>query len=84
VLLSVDATDGGTMFFAPVKPDIAQRSRDKALGERDGYRASVRSPIWDRFWVHMAYAAPRHVGGQGAKPSTGTRLRRELTPSPNR
>ncbi len=56
VLLSVDATDGDTMFFALVKPDIAQRWRDKALSEQDGYRAGVRSPMWDRFYVHMAGA----------------------------
>jgi hypothetical protein len=56
VLLSVDATNGDTMFFAPVKPDIAQRWRDKASRERDVCRAGVCSPM-DLFSVHTP--APR-------------------------
>lgn len=57
VLLSIDATEGDTMFFARVDKDIAARWRDKALSEQDGYRAGVRAPMWDRFWNHLAYAA---------------------------
>lgn len=56
VLLSVDATDGDTMLFALVAPDIAARWRDKALSEHEGYRAGVRSPMWDRFWVYLNYS----------------------------
>lgn len=56
VLLSVDATDGDTMFFALVSPDIADRWRDRALSEHQGHRAGVRSPMWDRFWVHLNYS----------------------------
>jgi hypothetical protein len=56
VLLSVDATNGDTMFFAPVKPDIAQRWHDKASSEQDVCRAGVRSPM-DRFSAHTACAA---------------------------
>lgn len=55
-LLSVDATNGDTMFSAPVKPDIAQRWRDKASSEQDVCRAGVCSPM-DRFSVHTACAA---------------------------
>jgi hypothetical protein len=55
-VLSVDATNGDTMFFAPVKPDIAQRWREKASSEQDVCRAGVRSPM-DRFSVHTACAA---------------------------
>jgi len=56
VLLSVDATDGDTMLFALVAPAIADRWRDRALSEHEGYRAGVRAPMWDRFWAHLAYA----------------------------
>lgn len=56
VLLSVDATDGDTMLFALVSPEIAERWRDKALSEHDGYYAGVRSPMWDRFWVYLNYS----------------------------
>jgi hypothetical protein len=31
------------------------------LSEQDGYRAGVRSPMWDRFYVHMAYVVPDDV-----------------------
>lgn len=56
VLLSVDASDGDTMLFALVDPAIADRWRDRALSEHQGYRAGVRAPMWDRFWAHLAYA----------------------------
>lgn len=55
-LLSIDATDGDTMLFALVPPSIADRWRNRALSEHEGYRAGVRAPMWDRFWAHLAYA----------------------------
>ncbi|MGY8668164.1 hypothetical protein Q3C01_38170 [Bradyrhizobium sp. UFLA05-109] len=81
VLLSIDATDGDTMFFALVTPEIAQRWRDKALSEQDGYRAGVRSPMWDRFWDHMGYALGPYWATEdheGYPP--GIRLRNETIP----
>jgi hypothetical protein len=73
VLLSVDATNGDTMFFAPVKPDIAQRWRDKASSEQNVCRAGVRSPM-DRLSVSHGLRRARHVGGQGPEPSTRNTL----------
>lgn len=55
-LLSIDATDGDTMLFALVDPAIADRWRNRALSEHQGYRAGVRAPMWDRFWSHLDYA----------------------------
>jgi hypothetical protein len=80
-LLSVDATDGDTMFFALVKSEIARRWRDKALCEQDGYRSGVRSPMWDRFWDHMACCLGDlwATKDQEGCPS-GTRLRSETIP----
>ena len=52
-LLSVDATPGDTLFFALVDDATAQRWRDTALSEEAGYRAGVRSVMWDRFWPHL-------------------------------
>lgn len=83
VLLSVDATNDDTMFFALVEPDIATRWRNKALSEQDGYRAGVRSPMWDRFYTHMAYAVPDDVWAaedQEESYPPGTRLRSDVIP----
>jgi hypothetical protein len=56
-LLSIDATDGDTMFFAVVPADVATKWLNKAFAVRtDGYRAGVRPAMWDRFWVHLSYA----------------------------
>ena len=52
-LLSVDATQGDTLFFALVDEPLAARWRDKALCEEAGYRSGVRSVMWDRFWPHL-------------------------------
>lgn len=76
VLLSIDATDGDTMFFALVSPDIAQRWRDKALSEHEGYRAGVRSPLWDRFWVYLNYSTRGLMAAEdrkGLPPGTAER-----------
>lgn len=61
-LLSIDATEGDTMFFALVAPETAARWRDKALCEYDGYRAGVRAPMWDRYWVFLLYATGGLLG----------------------
>jgi hypothetical protein len=56
VLLSIDATAGDTMFFALADKAVADRWRNTAFSEEAGYRAGVRPPMWDRFWIHLAYA----------------------------
>jgi hypothetical protein len=63
------------MFFALVEPDIAEPWRDKALSELDGYRAGVRSPMWDRFYTHMAYALPASGRRRTKKKAIGRLLR---------
>lgn len=84
VLLSIDATDGDTMFFALVPPGIADRWRDKALSEHEGYRAGVRSPMWDRFWVNLTYSTRGMVAGDDRKGlPPGTRERDETIPFAN-
>lgn len=81
VLLSIDATDGDTMFFALVTPDIATRWRDKALSEHENYRAGVRAPMWDRFWAHLDYATRGLLAEEGHKGfPPGTRQRIETIP----
>jgi len=65
VLLSIDATDGDTLFFAAVAPDVAARWCDKALCAWQGYYAGVRRPMWDCFYAHLVYAlqlAPMQEG----------------------
>lgn len=81
VLLSVDATSGDTMLFALVAPEIADRWRDRALSEDEGYRAGVRSPMWDRFWDHLCYSAFDRIGARDRKGlPPGTRPRIEAIP----
>lgn len=55
-LLSIDVNEGDTLFFAVVEEAIAKRWRDTAFVEVDGYRAGVRSAMWDRFWFNFNYA----------------------------
>lgn len=55
-LLSIDATSGDTMFFAFVSPEIAERWRDRALGDGKDYVGGVRSPMWDRLYAFLGYA----------------------------
>jgi len=81
VLLSIDATQGDTQFFALVEPGIAERWRDKALCARDGYRSGVRAPMWDRFWDHLSYAGAEILVAhdrEGYPP--GTRIRSDAIP----
>jgi len=85
MLLSIDATDGDTMFFALASPQIAERWRDTALSEHDGYRSGVRSPMWDVFWSRLTYAvrvpdgSPLVTERQDGFPR-GTRLRNNDIP----
>lgn len=67
VLLSIDATDGDTLFFALVSPEIADRWRDKALSEDGRYRAGVRSPTWDRLWHYLNYSARGMIADENRK-----------------
>ena len=79
VLLSVDAPHGDTLFFAAVDPDIADRWRDKALAiSNKGYRAGVRSPLWDYFWQNLGYAFGPALIRDELPP--GTRVRSEGIP----
>jgi hypothetical protein len=82
ILLSIDATDGDTVFFALIEPALAERWRDKALSEQDGYRGGVRAPMWDRVWQHMTYTYyPDLLAAQGSTGTPpGTRLRRDDIP----
>lgn len=74
VLLSVDATDADTMFFAAVAPEIADRWRGKALAEQDGYRSGVWPPLWDVFWDYLGYAMGL-FGDENTGYPSGTRQR---------
>ena len=56
VLLSVDATEGDTMFFALVTPAVAERWQGRALSEQNGYQSGVRPPMWDRLWDNLLYS----------------------------
>jgi hypothetical protein len=75
VLLSIDATDGDTLFFARVDADVAARWRGKALSAEDGYYAGVRPPMWDRFWDHLTYFSDvlNEPGQSGYPPGTRRR-----------
>jgi hypothetical protein len=79
VLLSIDATDGDTMFFALVDPNIAVRWRGKGLSEEKGYYAGVRPPMWDRFWDHLTYFSELTEPDQSGYPP-GTRSREPILP----
>lgn len=80
-LLSVDATQGDTLFFALVDKEVAERWRDKALSEEAGYRAGVRSPMWGAFWAHLDYGIGfyRLPGNKPGLPP-GSRPRDEAIP----
>lgn len=76
VLLSIDATDGDTMLFALVSPEIADRWRDKALSEHQGYYSGARSPMWDRFWLYLNYSTRGMMAAEdrkGIPPGTSER-----------
>ncbi|QZO00887.1 hypothetical protein [Chenggangzhangella methanolivorans] len=80
-LLSIDATDGDTVFFAFVAPEIAERWRDKALCEYEGYVAGVRSPMWDRMYAFLGYGLGLyHEPGWREAPPPGTPSRKPDIP----
>jgi hypothetical protein len=78
-LLSIDATEGDTMFFAFADPETAMRWRGKALSVEDGYYAGVRPPMWDRFWEHLTYSFIRPSEDRRGYPA-GTRMREPVLP----
>lgn len=73
-LLSIDATDGDTMFFALVDKTTADKWRDRTLSEHEGRRAGVRSPMWDRFWTLLAYALGLPPDASSLPPGTRTQV----------
>jgi hypothetical protein len=81
-LLSVDATDGDTMFFAVVQKSVADSWCSKAFAETaEGYRPGIRPPMWDRFWYHLVYAY--HLDDADAYRDDlppGTRSRKDALP----
>jgi hypothetical protein len=54
-LLSIDATDGDTMYFAIVDKAVADRWRNTGFGNFAGYDGGIRAPMWDRYWFNLAY-----------------------------
>lgn len=78
-LLSIDATDGDTMFYAVVDADIAKRWLGKSFSpvSTREYIGGIRLPMWDRYWAHLSYAmGPMVVGAEnetGLPPGTRQR-----------
>lgn len=84
-LVSLDATDGDTTFFAAVLPQVAARWVGRGFGafaspfDKQPYEGGVRKPMWDRFFDHLTYAVglgasgPEEVRQVGYPP--GTRVR---------
>lgn len=75
VLVSIDATDGDTLFFAALGPALAERwvGVGLAVFEDGGIRreAGVRAPMWDRLWEHLLYAmddVPAAFAARGLPP----------------
>jgi hypothetical protein len=60
VLVSIDATEGDTLFFAALEPAVADRwiGTGFAAVESYGtvYEIGVRPPLWGRLWEHLLYA----------------------------
>lgn len=79
-LLSVDATQGDTMFFALADHAVAQRWRDKALSEEAGYRAGVRSVMWDRFWPYLLYSLGQGTSEDFSRFPPGVAIRSDAIP----
>jgi hypothetical protein len=78
-LLSIDATDGDTMFYAVVDAEIAKRWLGKTFNpvSTTAYVGGIRAPMWDRYWAHLSYAlGPMVVGPEnqtGLPPGTRQR-----------
>ena len=80
VLLSIDVTEGDTLFFALVDADTAARWRGKALCVEDGYYSGVRPPMWDRFWDHLSYFYIQLADADMRGYPPGTRVREPVLP----
>jgi hypothetical protein len=78
-LLSIDASDGDTMFYAVVNAEIAKRWQGKSFNpvSTTAYIGGIRPPMWDRYWAHLSYAmGPMIVGPEnqtGVPPETRQR-----------
>jgi hypothetical protein len=55
-LLSIDATDGDTMYFAIVDKAVADKWRGTGFGNFTAYDGGIREPMWDRYWFFLAYS----------------------------
>jgi hypothetical protein len=59
VLVTIDATEGDTLFFAALDPTVAERWVGTGFAVLEGpdfrYEAGVRPPRWDRLWEHLLY-----------------------------
>jgi hypothetical protein len=80
-LLSIDATDGDTMYFAIVDKALADRWRNTGFGNFAAYDGGIRDPMWDRYWSFLEYA----VGSMLDNPAKtgcppGTRQRKAAGP----
>ena len=77
VLLSVDATEGDTLFFVALSPDLGRRWSGRGMATTDSGRvAGVRPVMWDRYWGFLTYALGSMVGEDDAyrrPPPPGTR-----------
>ena len=83
-LVSVDPTDGDTMFFALLAPEVAEKWLNKGFAPAGEYQAGIRAPMWDMVWEKMVYALMLPtVGDTYSRPlPEGTRKRRDdLTPA---
>lgn len=79
-LLSIDATDGDTMYFAVVDKTLADKWRGTGFGDSATHDGGVRDPMWDRYWSNLQYAVgERWIVDQDAYPP-GTRLREAAGP----
>jgi hypothetical protein len=60
VLVTIDATEGDTLFFAALDPAVAERWIGTGFAVLEGpdfrYEIGVRPPRWDRLWEHLLYA----------------------------
>lgn len=60
VLVTIDATEGDTLFFAALDPAVAERWIGTGFavleGDDERYEAGVRLPRWDHLWDHLLYA----------------------------
>jgi hypothetical protein len=55
-LLSIDVTDGDTMYFAVVDKAVADRWLNTGFGNSAAYDGGIREPMWDRYWFFLAYS----------------------------